>query len=83
MWDEFWVDSGAVAEVGLLVDVAVRGRPWLGAGGVLAPTSLSLGDLWDNPIQVAQHLSSLAAFNSLPPLELQGPRPPPEPPPGE
>ena len=48
-----------------------------------APTSLSLGDLWDNPIQVAQHLSSLAAFNSLPPLELQGPRPPPEPPPGE
>ena len=47
-----------------------------------APTALSLDDLWENPIQVAQHLTSLSAFDSLPPLELQGPRPPPEPPPG-
>jgi len=47
-----------------------------------APTTLSLCDLWENPVQVARHLTSLSAFNTLPPLELRGPRPPPEPPPG-
>ena len=46
------------------------------------PTTLCLTDLWENPVQVAGHLTSLSAFNTLPPLEQQGPRPPPEPPPG-
>ena len=47
-----------------------------------APTSLSVGDLWHRPGEVARHLASLPSFASLPPLEVQEPRPPPEPPPG-
>ena len=48
----------------------------------VAPTSLSVDDLWDNPTLVARHLTTLSAFDSLPPLEPASPRPPPEPPPG-
>ena len=47
-----------------------------------APTDLSVEDLWHRPVEVARHLASLQAFASLPPLETQEPRPPPEPPPG-
>ena len=47
-----------------------------------APTELTEEDLWRRPIQVAHFLSSLAAFDALPPLVPPPPRPPPEPPPG-
>ena len=46
-----------------------------------APTALSLDDLWESPTRVALHLTSLSAFDALPPLEPGSPRPPPEPPP--
>ena len=47
-----------------------------------APTDLTVEDLWHRPEEVARHLASLSAFASLPPLDEQEPRPPPEPPPG-
>ena len=47
-----------------------------------APTALSIEDLWTRPRAVAEFLPSLSAFSALPPLDLQRPRPPPEPPPG-
>ena len=46
-----------------------------------APTNLLVEDLWHRPVEVARHLASLPAFASLPPLEVQEPRPSPEPPP--
>ena len=48
-----------------------------------APTDLSTEDLWSRPVEVARHIAALPSFESLPPLEMQEPRPPPEPPPGE
>ena len=47
-----------------------------------SPTSLSVEDLWTDPVAVARHLTSLAAFAALPPLGPPDQRPPPEPPPG-
>ena len=47
-----------------------------------APTGLSVEDLWGRPVEVARHIAALPSFESLPPLEMQEPRPPPELPPG-
>ena len=47
-----------------------------------APTDLSVEDLWSRPVEVAQYIAALPAFESLPALEVREPRPPPEPPPG-
>ena len=47
-----------------------------------APTDLSVEDLWRRPVEVARFISALPSFESLPPLDMQEPRPPPEPPPG-
>ena len=46
-----------------------------------APTSLTPLSLWTDPLGVADFLSTLRAFESLPPREGRPPRPPPEPPP--
>ena len=45
------------------------------------PTSLTLLDLWKNPVDSMRFLVTLPTFRSLPPLVLLRPRPPPEPPP--
>ena len=47
-----------------------------------SPTTLTVEDLWTNPVEVAKYLVTLSAFSALPPLETPDPRPPPEPPPG-
>ena len=48
----------------------------------VAPTDLTVEDLWCRPVEVARFISALPAFKSLPPLEVQEPRLPPKPPPG-
>jgi hypothetical protein len=45
------------------------------------PTTLTIWDLWFQPVRVADFLTQLPTFNHLPPLILQTPPPPPEPPP--
>jgi hypothetical protein len=45
------------------------------------PTTLTIWDLWFQPVRVADFLTQLPTFNHLPPLILQTPPPSPEPPP--
>ena len=46
-----------------------------------SPTTLTLLDLWINPVKVVEYLVTLPTFATLIPKDPPAPRPPPEPPP--